>query len=54
MLFAKWFAILIKDIVMFGVVNKEYALGSIILLLLALGLLVVGVQFSAPFIYTLF
>jgi hypothetical protein len=49
-----WFARMIRDVVWLGVVNRSYALSLSILLLLLIGVLAIGAQVSAPFIYTLF
>lgn len=45
---------MIRDIVWLGVVNRSYALSLSVLLLLLVGVLTIGAQISAPFIYTLF
>ena len=45
---------MIRDIVWLGRANRTYALSIAMLLLLVLGLVVLGAQVSAPFIYTLF
>ena len=50
----RWFVRLVGDVVLFGIVNRSYALSALVLLLLAVGLLIMGAQASAPFIYTLF
>ena len=50
----RWLIRLVRDIVLFGVVNRSYALSGIVLLFVAVGLLIIGAQASAPFIYTLF
>jgi len=54
MLFGYWMARLLRDVVLFSVVNRAYALGASILAMLVLGTLIVGAEVSAPFIYTLF
>jgi len=54
MLFGYWILRLVRDVVLLSVVNRAYALGSSILVLLFLGLLILGAEVSAPFIYTLF
>ena len=53
-LFIVWFARMIRDVIWLAVVNKSYALSLSILLLLLIGVLAIGAQVSAPFIYTLF
>jgi hypothetical protein len=54
LLLAKWFLRMMRDIVWLGRANRTYALSLSILFLLLIGLLAVGAQISAPFIYTLF
>ncbi len=54
MTFARWLGRLLGDVLLFGLVNKSFFLSLLIFLLLAIGLLIVGAQVSAPFIYTLF
>ena len=54
MMALRWFFRLVWDVVLFGVVNRSYALSGIVLMLIAVGLLIIGAQASAPFIYTLF
>lgn len=50
-----WYFIwLLWQILLMSVVNRSYALGLAITLLLFMGLVILGVQISAPFIYTLF
>ncbi len=50
----RWFFRLTMDIFRFGFVNQSYGLALSILALLCLGLVILGAQVSAPFIYTLF
>ena len=54
MLRVVWFARMVRDVVWMGVVNRNLALSGAVLLLILLGLLAIGAQVSAPFIYTLF
>lgn len=54
MRFAVWFARIVRDIGWYGVANRDLAVSIAILGLLAIGLLVIGAQASAPFIYALF
>ena len=54
LLFVPWSMRMIRDIVWLGVVNRSYALSLSVLLLLLVGVLTIGAQISAPFIYTLF
>ncbi len=54
MLFLKWTWRLLRDVVMFGIVNRSPLISFSILLFLAIGLVIAAAQVSAPFIYTLF
>ncbi len=54
MLLLKWTTKTLADIVRMGVVNGSPWMSLGILILLVLGLVIVGAQMSAPFIYTLF
>ena len=54
MLFIKWTWRLLRDVVMFGIVNRSPLTSFTILLLLVVGLVIAAAQISAPFIYTLF
>ncbi len=54
MLFIRWFFRMVWDIVLFGVVNKSYALSFVLLTLLVIAITIVAAQIAAPFIYTLF
>jgi len=54
MLFAYWSVRMVRDVLLLGFANRSYTMSGLILLLLMIGLLAVGVQASAPFIYTLF
>ena len=54
LLFLGWIFRMLRDIVWFGVVNRSYALSIAVILLLLIGVLAIGAQISAPFIYTLF
>jgi hypothetical protein len=49
-----WTFRLVRDIVLQGWVNRSLVVSAVVLLLLLTGLLIAGVQVSAPFIYTLF
>jgi hypothetical protein len=53
-LFLKWTARLLRDVILFGIVNRSPATSFSILLLLVIGLVIAAAQISAPFIYTLF
>lgn len=50
----RWALRLVRDIVLYGVVNRSPLTSGAILALLVLGLLISAAQISAPFIYTLF
>lgn len=54
MLFGYWIVRLLRDVVLLSVVNRSYALGASIMMMMFFGLLVLGAEVSAPFIYTLF
>jgi hypothetical protein len=54
MLLLRWSIRLLRDVVMFGIVNRSLAMSFWILFFLAIGLVVAAAQVSAPFIYTLF
>jgi hypothetical protein len=54
MLRLTWFLRMLRDVAWMGVANRNPALSGGVLLLILLGLLAVGAQVSAPFIYTLF
>jgi hypothetical protein len=54
MLRLRWTARLVGDVILMGVVNRSPALSLAILFLMTMGLLAIGAQVSAPFIYTLF
>ena len=50
----KWVVRLLKDILLFGLVNRSPGLALIIYFFLLFGLIIFSAQISAPFIYTLF
>ncbi len=54
MLLARWTLRMVRDVVLFGVVNRSPMMSLGILGLLVIGLVVGAAQVSAPFIYTLF
>ena len=54
MLFLKWTWRMLRDVVMFGIVNRSPFTSLSILFLLVIGLMIAAAQVSAPFIYTLF
>jgi hypothetical protein len=54
LLFIAWVFRMLRDILWFGIANRSIALSLSIILLLLIGVLAIGAQISAPFIYTLF
>lgn len=54
MLFLHWTSRLLRDVILFGIVNRSPMMTLSILFFLVLGLVVAAAQVSAPFIYTLF
>jgi hypothetical protein len=49
-----WLLKMLKDVFLFGVVNRSYAMSFALLAFFVIGLTIVAAQVSAPFIYTLF
>lgn len=49
-----WFLRMLRDILMFGVVNRSYAMSLALLALFVIALTIVAAQVAAPFIYALF
>lgn len=54
MLLITWVFRMVRDIGLFGAVNKSYGMSFALLAFLVIGLTIVAAQVSAPFIYTLF
>ena len=54
MILARWVYRMVADVVLFGVVNRSFAMSFSLLAFLVIGLAIVAAQVSAPFIYTLF
>ena len=54
MILARWLYRMIRDVVLYGIVNRSYAMSFALLAFLVIGLTIVAAQVSAPFIYTLF
>jgi hypothetical protein len=54
MMLARWLFRMLKDVLMFGVVNRSLAMSFALLAFFVIGLTIVAAQVSAPFIYTLF
>ena len=49
-----WVFRMLKDVFLFGVVNRSFAMSFALLAFFVIGLTIVAAQVSAPFIYTLF
>jgi hypothetical protein len=54
MVLARWLFRMVRDVFLYGVVNRSYAMSFALLAFLVIGLTIVAAQVSAPFIYTLF
>ena len=54
MIAIRWFAKMVSDLVLFGIVNGAYMMSLTVLSFLLIGLLIFVAKISAPFIYTLF
>jgi len=54
LLFLRWVGRMLRDVLWSGMANHSMALSIAILVLFLLGLLAIGAQLAAPFIYTLF
>jgi hypothetical protein len=54
LLAARWAGRMVRDVLLFGIVNRSPAMSVAILAFLVVGLTIVAAQVSAPFIYTLF
>jgi hypothetical protein len=54
MILSRWLFRMVRDIFLFGIVNRSYALAFSLLAFLVIALTIVAAQVSAPFIYTLF
>ena len=54
MVLLRWLFRMLKDVFMFGVVNRSFAMSFSLLAFFVIGLTIVAAQVSAPFIYTLF
>ncbi len=50
----KWLFIMIKDLLLFGIANRAIGMSLAVLSFLFLGLVIIAVKVTAPFIYTLF
>jgi hypothetical protein len=49
-----WVLRMLKDMFLFGIVNRSFAMSFALLAFFVIGLTIVAAQVSAPFIYTLF
>jgi hypothetical protein len=49
-----WVLRMLKDVFLFGIVNRSFAMSFALLAFFVIGLTIVAAQVSAPFIYTLF
>lgn len=54
MISVRWMFRLLVDLLGFGITNRALGMSLAVLLLLLLGVLIVAVKVTAPFIYTLF
>jgi hypothetical protein len=54
MLTLKWIFRMLFDLVMFGVTNRAIGMSMAVIGLLFLGVMILAVKITAPFIYTLF
>jgi len=54
MIRTRWVVRMLRDIVLFGVVNRSFAMSFALLAFFVVGLTIAVAQVSAPFIYTLF
>ena len=54
MILTRWLFRMVKDVFLFGVVNRSFVMAFSLLAFLVIALTIVAAQVSAPFIYTLF
>ncbi len=54
MILTRWLFRMLRDIFLFGIVNRSYAMSFSLLAFLVIGVTIVAAQVSAPVIYTLF
>jgi hypothetical protein len=54
MLTLKWVFRMLFDLVMFGITNRAVGMSMAVIGLLFLGVMILAVKITAPFIYTLF
>ena len=54
MMLTRWVVKMLRDVLLFGLVNRSFAMSFALLAFFVIGLTIVAAQVSAPFIYTLF
>jgi hypothetical protein len=54
MITLKWLFRMLADLVWFGIANRALGMSLAVILLLFLGLVILAVKVTAPFVYTLF
>ncbi len=54
MITLKWLFRMLADLVWFGIANRAIGMSLAVISLLFLGLVIIAVKVTAPFIYTLF
>ena len=54
MILSRWLFKMLKDVFLFGIVTRSFAMSFALLAFFVIGLTIVAAQVSAPFIYTLF
>ena len=54
MILLSWVFKMVRDVVLFGIVNRSYAMSFSLLAFLVIALTIAAAQVSAPFIYALF
>jgi hypothetical protein len=54
MITLKWLYRMLADLVLFGIANRAIGMSLAVISLLFLGLVILAVKVTAPFIYTLF
>lgn len=54
MIALKWLLFMLADLVCFGIANRAMGMSLAVISLLFLGVVIIAVKVTAPFIYTLF
>ena len=54
MLLLKWISRMLVDLIRFGIVNRAPGMSLAVLALIFMGVVIIAVKITAPFIYTLF